>query len=92
MVYAEPCNDEKHVREDNVNAGQSSWGLDSVFLTIPNGSKPIINDHRKRERHEPKLKTLNFSQNTLRLSELKKVLIYETNSSTQTMSQATMVF
>jgi hypothetical protein len=55
MVYEEPCNDEKHVSEDNVSAGQSSWGLDSVFLTIPNGSKPIINDHRKRERHEPKL-------------------------------------
>jgi hypothetical protein len=49
---------------------------------IPNGSKPIINDDRKREKNEPKVKTLNFPQNALRLSELKKVLIYETNSST----------
>ncbi len=49
---------------------------------IPNGSKPIINDHRKRETSEPKVKTLNFPQNALRLSELEKVLIYETNSST----------
>jgi len=31
---------------------------------------------------KPKVKTLNFPQNALRLSELKKVLIYETNSST----------
>jgi hypothetical protein len=49
---------------------------------IPNGSKPIINDDRKRERNEPKVQTLHFPQNALRLSELKKVLIYETNSST----------
>jgi hypothetical protein len=49
---------------------------------IPNGWNPIINDHRKRERYEPKVKTLNFPQNALRLSKLKKVLIYETNSST----------
>jgi hypothetical protein len=48
----------------------------------PNGSKPIIKDHRKRERYEPKVKTLNFPKNALRLSELEKVLIYETNSST----------
>jgi hypothetical protein len=49
---------------------------------IPNGSKPIINAQRKRERNEQKVKTPNFTQNALRLSELKKVVIYETNSST----------
>jgi len=52
---------------------------------IPNGSKLIINGHRKRERYEPKVKTLNFPQHALRLSELKKVVIYDTNSSTHSV-------